>query len=188
MVWLVLGVLIWSAAHLMKSVAIPFRQRIVDAVGAEPYRGLFSIVLVGAIALMVVGWRSTVPTAAYTPPAWTTWITNLAMLVAFLLFVASGVPTNIKRFLRHPQLTGLVLWAVGHLCSNGEWRSLVLFGGLGLWGLVSMVTINRRDGAWNKPEPLPASAELKVVVGGVVAFALLYLAHPWIAGVSPMPR
>jgi len=47
-----------------------------------------------------------------------------------------------------------------------------------------MVCINRRDGAWVKPEPLPASAELKPLVAGVVGFAIFWFAHPWIAGVA----
>jgi hypothetical protein len=31
------------------------------------------------------------------------------------------------------------------------------------------------------------SAELKPVIAAVVAFALVFLAHPWISGVSPTP-
>ena len=144
--------------------------------------------ILGSIGLMVFGWRSTPPSVVYLPPAWATWATNVAVFLGLLLFAASGVPTNLKRLLRHPQLTGLLVWAVGHLLSNGESRSLVLFGGLGAWAVVAMLAINRRDGAWVKPEPVPASAELKPVVGAVVVFAVLFVAHPWIAGVSPAPR
>jgi uncharacterized membrane protein len=103
------------------------------------------------------------------------------------LFAASALPTNLKRLVRHPQLLGMATWTVAHLLSNGESRSIVLFGGLGLWALSAMVTINRRDGAWQKPDPLPLVAELKPALAGIVAFVLVYLAHPWIAGVSPAP-
>ena len=39
-----------------------------------------------------------------------------------------GCPSAIKRVLRHPQLKGLGLWSAGHLCLNGDSKSLLLFG------------------------------------------------------------
>jgi hypothetical protein len=47
---------------------------------------------------------------------------------------------------------------------------------------------NRRDGAWQRPEPLPLAAEFKPLIGAALAFAILFLVHPYIAGVSPLPR
>lgn len=186
MIWLVLGVLTWSAAHLFPSLAAPARARLAERLGA-PYQGLFALVILSSVALMVLGWRSTVPSFLYTPPEWSRAVTNLLMLVALVLFAASALPTNLKRLVRHPQLLGMATWTVAHLLSNGESRSIVLFGGLGLWALSAMVAINRRDGAWQKPAPLPVVAELKPALAGIVAFVLVYLAHPWIAGVSPAP-
>jgi uncharacterized membrane protein len=190
MIWLVLGVLVWSAVHLFPCVAAPVRARVVERLGS-PYQGLFALAIVLSIVLMVIGWRSAVPSVLYTPPAWGRLATNVLMFVALVLFAASGVPsgvpTNLKRVLRHPQLTGFGIWAASHLLSNGDSRSVVLFGGLGLWAVVAIVAINQRDGAWEKPAPQPMSAELKPVIAAVVAFALVFLAHPWISGVSPTP-
>jgi len=187
-IWIVLGLLLWSGTHFIPSLFRPARTALIERIGEQPYKGLFSLALVLAIVLMVVGWRSTVPTGLYQPPAWSMVATNILVFVALVLFVASGVPTNLKRFLRHPQLTGVVVWAVAHLLSNGTNRALLLFGGLGAWALAEMVAINRRDGAWVKPEPLPLSAELKPLIGAIVFFAVLLFAHPWIAGVSAIPR
>ncbi len=186
MIWLVLGVLAWSAVHLFPCLAVPTRTRLVERLGA-PYQGLFALVILSSIALMVFGWRSTVPSFLYSPPEWSRAVTNLLMLVALVLFAASALPTNLKRVVRHPQLVAMATWAVAHLLSNGDSRSIVLFGGLGLWALAAIVAINRRDGVWQKPEPLPLTAELKPVLAGVAAFVLVYLAHPWFAGVSPAP-
>jgi uncharacterized membrane protein len=185
---LVLGVLLWSAAHLFPCVARPARAQLIERLGEGPYKGLFALAIVGSIVLMVFGWRATDPSPVYVAPAWTALVANVLMFVALVLFAASGVPTNVKRILRHPQLTAVATWSVAHLISNGDTRSLVLFGGIGLWAVVSMVAINRRDGAWEKPDPLPMSAELKPLVGALVVFVVLFLVHPWIAGVSPMPR
>jgi uncharacterized membrane protein len=107
------------------------------------------------------------------------------MFASLVLFVGSKVPTNLKRIVRHPQLTGVAVFAIAHLLANGDLRSLVLFGGIGLWAVVEMVSISHRDGAWEKPEALPLAAEIKLLVAGVVAYLVLVFAHPYIAGVSP---
>lgn len=187
MVWLLIGVALWSAVHFVPSLGVAARTGLIARVGEQPYKGIFALSLVGAIVLMVVGWRSSVSTVVYVGPAWGALATNVLVFVGLVLFVASGVATNIKRVLRHPQLTGVAVWAAAHLLSNGDLRSLVLFGGLGLWALVEMLAINRRDGAWVKPDAVPMTAELRPLVGAVVVYVVLFFAHPWIAGVSPMP-
>ncbi len=187
MTWLVLGVLLWSAFHLLPSAGAPLRARAVERIGPA-YQGVFALAILASIGLMVFGWRSTLPAAVYTPPAWGSAGANVLVFVALLLFAASGMATNVKRALRHPQLTGMATWAVAHLLSNGELRSLVLFGGLGLWAIAAMLFINRRDGAWEKPEPRSMLGEWKPLAAAIVGFAVLYLLHPYIAGVSATPH
>ena len=41
------------------------------------------------------------------------------MFVALVLVLASGMPTNLKRVIRHPQLMGVAVWAIAHLLANG---------------------------------------------------------------------
>jgi uncharacterized membrane protein len=188
MIWLALGVLLWSAAHLLPSVAPATRSRWIEGLGEQPYKGCFSLTLIAAIVMMVVGWRGSAFVPVYGSPPWAALAANVGVFIGLLLFVASGVPTNLKRWIRHPQLTGVALWAGFHLLANGDQRSLLLFGGLGSWAILCMLSINRRDGAWQKPEPLPASAELKPLLGAIFLYALLFFAHPYIAGVSPMPH
>ena len=187
MTWLVLGVLLWSAAHLFPSAGAPLRARAVERLG-QAYQGVFALVILASIGLMVLGWRSTLPTAVYTSPAWGSAAANVLVFIALLLFVASGMTTNIKRVIQHPQLTGVATWAAAHLLSNGEFRSLVLFGGLGLWAIAAILFINRRDGARERPEPQPLAGEWKPLAAAIVGFAVLYLLHPYIAGVSATPH
>jgi len=186
-VLLLLGVLVWSAAHLLPCSGAALRASLIGRLGEGPYKGLFALTIVLSVVLMVLGWRSIQPTHLYAFPAWSRLAANVLMVLSLVLFAASGVPTNLKRVLRHPQLMAVITWSLAHLLANGDSRSLVLFGGIGLWALSAILLINRRDGAWQKPEPLPLSAELKPVIGGIVAFVLVYLAHPWIAGVSAAP-
>ncbi len=187
MTWLVLGVLLWSAVHLLPSAGAPVRARAVERLG-QAYRGVFALAILASIGLMVLGWRSTLPMAVYAPPAWGSAAANVLVFVALLLFAASGMTTNIKRVIQHPQLTGVATWAAAHLLSNGEFRSLVLFGGLGLWAIAAILFINHRDGAWKKPEPQPMAGEWKPLAAAIVGYAVLYLLHPYIAGVSATPH
>jgi uncharacterized membrane protein len=187
MICLILGVLLFAGIHMLPT-APATRGRVVERVGEQPYKGLFSLGVAGGIVLIVIGWRSSVPSSLYAPPGWGAAAATPLLFAALLFFVASSVPTNLKRLIRHPQLTGVVIWACAHLLANGDSRSLVLFGGIGLWAVVEMGLLNRRDGAWQRPEPLPLVAELKLLIGAVVVFAILFFAHPVIAGVSPLPR
>jgi len=187
MIWLILGVLFFTAIHVLPT-APTARGRAVERLGERPYKGLFSLVALGGIVLIVIGWRSSVPSALYAPPGWGAAVAHPLVFVALLLFVASNLRTNLKRLIRHPQLTGVATWAGAHLLANGDSRSLVLFGGIGLWAVVEIGLLNRRDGAWQRPDPLPLVAELKPLIGAAAVFAILFLAHPYIAGVSPLPH
>ena len=92
--------------------------------------------------------------------------------------------TNIKRFIRHPQLTGVVVWAIAHLLANGDSRSVVLFGGLGVWAVIAIFTINNRDGEWERPEPVPAAKDITLVAIGAVLTAVVAYFHEYLSGVA----
>ncbi len=188
MVWLCAGVLLWMVVHLIPSLAQGFRNSLVERVGENPYKGIFALTLVLSIALMIVGWRSTTPELIYMPPAWGTPLTSVLMLIAVLLFGAAHQRTRIKRYIRHPQLSGMAVWSLSHLLSNGDSRSLVLFGGLGLWALIEMPLISRRESAWVRPYGPALSVEVRgIIISAVIFFVLVFL-HPYFAGVSPIPR
>jgi hypothetical protein len=103
-------------------------------------------------------------------------INNLLMLGSVYLFAVSGMKTALARKIRHPMLLAVVLWAVGHLLVNGDIASFVLFGGLGLWGLISMVLINRA-GPWVPPAAKPVKFETMALAGSVLFYGVLVGAH-----------
>lgn len=188
MIWLWLGVGLWSGLHFIPSLARGLRDSLIERLGDKAYKILFALGVVCSIALMVLGWRSTTPVDLYVPPSWGAPVASALVLVAFLLFGLAHAKTNVKRLIRHPQLTGLVIWSIGHLLANGDNRSVVLFGVLGCWALVEMPLINRREGAWVRPDPVPLKAEIRPVVTGLIIFAVFLFAHPYLFGVSPIPR
>jgi len=181
---LIIGLLMWVVIHLFPSVCKNTRTIIIEKTGLMPYKGLFALLILTSVVLIVFGWRSIIAQDIYFPPAWGRHVTFLLVLLTFILFVAAKRKTNIKRVLRHPQLTGLVLWSIGHLFANGDNRSLILFITLGLWAILEMIMINRREGAWQKPELVPIKSDVITVVGGCVLYAVLLFAHPYITGIS----
>ena len=188
MTMLVTGILLWSALHFIRALAPDFRLSMQERLGENAYKAVIAFGIFTGIVLMVMGWRAADQWDLYQPPRWGRPLGGALVLLAFLLFSFANFQTNVKRFIRHPQLTGMAVWAAGHLLVNGDNLSLTLFGGLGLWALVQMVLINRREGAWIKPDPVPLTAEIRPVVAGVLVFALFLFIHPYIFGVSPFAQ
>ena len=182
MTLLILGLLIWTGAHLFPAAGAYKRKKLMAKMGIAPYKAAFALTILSSLTLMVFGWRSINPEHLYVLPAWTRMITMVFVLITFILFVAAQVKTNIKRVLRHPQLTGLVFWSVGHLLANGDSRSLVLFGGLLIWAKLQIIFTNKRDGKRQVPEKVPVLNDVLTVTGGCVVYVLLLLAHPYFTG------
>jgi len=180
MIWLVLGVLLWSGLHLFKRIAPAARARMGDAA-----KGGVAVGLVLSIVLMVIGYRGWDDSAAlWNRASWMIHLNNLAMLFALYLYAASGMKTRITRFIRHPQLTAVVVWGLAHLLANGSVAALVLFGGLVVWALVEIILINAAQPVWTRNPPAPMGKEIGAVVGAILVTGALAYAHIWF-GLSP---
>lgn len=184
---LILGVIIWSLVHFVPATVVDFRSSLIKKLGLNPYKGIFSLVLAGSLALMIFGWKSAPVEFLYASPLWGRWITAIAMLLTSILFIAPYISNSLGRVIRHPQLTGVMIFGIAHLVSNGESRSLVLFGGLAAWAFLEMLLINRRDGAWQKPAADKPVFNFRLILAGLGFFALVMAVHPWLFGVSPVP-
>ena len=185
MALLIAGLVVWCLVHAFPALAPAHRAELIAKMG-NGYKGLFALLIISSVVMMVFGWRSITPTDLYQPMANLAPVTAGLVVLTFILFAAAKMPTNIKRFLRHPQLTGLVLWGAGHLLTNGDDRSVVLFSTLTVWALLEMWLINRRDGAWVKPESMPLVRDLIPVVAGIVVYIIFKFLHVYITGVSLM--
>jgi uncharacterized membrane protein len=185
--WLIIGIGLFTIVHLASSLAPSLRASLKQSIGEKPFRGVYALLSLAGIAMIVVGWRSTVPVVVYAPPSWAPTVAFFLMFVAIVLFGASHAKTNIKRYVRHPQLTSVVLFAIAHLLANGDIRSLILFGSLGVWALLEMPLINKREGEWIKPPRASMKSEMIGAAISVVVFLVLIALHPYFAGVSPLP-
>lgn len=187
MLLLVIGIVLFSLVHLFPALAPGARASVVARVGLVPYKIGFALATVATIVVIVRGWKAALGPVLYAPPSWGYHVTPLFVLAAFVLFANGSGPSNLKRRLRHPQLAAVKFWAFGHLFANGEWRSVVLFGGLIAWAVVEMIFINRREGARVKPGPVSKLATTVTTLVGVVAYVAVMFAHRWLFGVSPFP-
>jgi uncharacterized membrane protein len=181
---LILGVVMWSFIHLFPTVAKGGREKIISKLGLGPYKGIFALLIISSVVVVVFGWRGIEPTDIYTPISWSKYVTFFLVLFTFILFVAARRKTNIKRLLRHPQLSGLVLWGIAHLLANGDDRSILLFSGLTVWAILEMIMINRREGEWNKPETVAVKNDVITVIVACVIYSALLMVHPYLSGVS----
>ncbi|OYX24910.1 MAG: hypothetical protein B7Z10_07935 [Rhodobacterales bacterium 32-66-7] len=187
MTWIVVGLALWSGAHLFKRLAPAARAGIGDA-----GKGLVALAVVASVVLMVIGYRGSdwlgIAGAGqidlWYPPAFLTHVNNLLMLFAFYLYAASGMKTRITRVIRHPQLTAVKTWAIAHLLVNGDVASVLLFGGLLAWAVVSVILINRSEPRGPLPAPASVGKEVGALVGAVGVMVVVMLTHNWL-GVQP---
>jgi len=184
---LIAGVLLWCAVHLFPSLLPAQRNALVNRVGEKPYRGLFTLLILAALVLIVVGWKNAQPTALYAPPFAANPLISLVVLAGLVLFFSARAAGNVKRVIRHPQMTGTILWGIAHLLVNGDSRSVALFGGLTAWAMLEILLINRREGAWQRPPPAPIRRDLVPLVVGIAVFALLATFHQRLFGVPAIP-
>lgn len=181
---LVIGVLLWSCVHLYPSVFPQRREAVIEKLGSK-YKGIFAACILFSIFLIVMGWKATIPEPVYNPPTWGRHLHMVTMIIAIAL-LGAGSPkgvSRIKQYIRHPMLAGVLVWGVGHLLANGDIRSLILFGGLTLWSVINMITINRRDGHWQKPTEIASiKREGILVVATIVVYLVLFATHRFYAG------
>ncbi len=185
---LVLGIVLFCLIHLFPAVLPAVRSALQERLGENAYRGLFSLLIIGSLVVIVVGWKSATPTVVYSPPLGPNPLSSLLVFLGLVLFFASQTDGNVKRVVRHPQMTGTVLWAAAHLLVNGDSRSVALFGGLALWAILEIVMINRRDGAWEKPGPAALRHDLVPLLAGAVVFAAVMHFHASLFGVPAIAR
>lgn len=177
MAWiiLILGVALWSAAHLFRRLA-PARR---DAMG-NAGRGVMTVLLLLSVGLMIWGYRGTDHIHVWSPPVFLTHLNNLLMLIALYLYAADAVKAKAAVAMRHPQLIGFKTWAVAHLLVNGDLASVILFGGLLAWAVVAVIMINRSAPRPARPAWGGVQAEVIALVGALVALAVVGWIHNWL--------
>jgi len=182
MITLILGLLLFFGIHLLPS-AIDLRRSLLTRLGEGTYKGLYSVISLLGLILIIVGMAAADFQSIWLPASWARSIAVPLMLPSFILLAAANMPSNIKRFTRHPMLWGVTLWAALHLLANGDLASMILFGAFGLFALLGRLSANRR-GAQKQQQVLPLAKDLIAVAAGLVAYVFFLVLHPTLFGVA----
>jgi uncharacterized membrane protein len=172
---LILGLVLWTGSHLFKRLLPGLRARMGDL----PGKMFVTILSLAAIGLMVAGYRRADPVEIYQPLPGMGHLNNLLMLGAVFLI---GLPHSkgiLKSKLRHPMLTAVIVWAAAHLLVNGDLASVVLFGWLGFWAIISMTLINMQT-SWTPPPRGHLRSDLIGLAISIVVFAVIAGIHSWL--------
>ena len=184
MTLLMAGIALWFATHLFPAAAPGARDNLIKRLGENPYKGMFSLLILAALLMIVFGWKSAIPSALYAPPFGPGIVPSVLVLLGLVIFIASQTGGHIKRLIRHPQMTGVLVWSTAHLLAT---RSVTLFGGLAVWALLEIFLINRRDGPRADRPAASISQDLVTIVTGGLIFALVGHFHLQLFGVSVVP-
>lgn len=187
MTLLIAGLVLWWVGHSVGLVAPGLRRSLVARMGEGPWKGAYAMVALAAVALMVAGYRGAEVVQVWWPPAWGIHLNNLVMLAAVFLLGARHAKGRVKRFVRHPMLMSVALWAIAHLLVRGDLASVVLFGSLGAWACFAMLASNARDGAWVRPEGGTAAGDVRHVLITLAVYAVIVLLHWQVFGYRPFP-
>jgi uncharacterized membrane protein len=193
MALLISGLAIFFLVHLLPTQP-ELRASLVGRLGANAYRGLFSLVSAAGLALIVVGYGQMQGLGGgnpqlWTPPGWARHVVFLLMLPAIVLLVAAYVPSRIRTTVSHPMLTALMIWAFAHLLANGDLASVLLFGSFLAYALYDRLSVISRA----SPGPLGTAPgrpfyDVVAVVAGLAVYGLLLVrAHAWLTGVPLLP-
>ena len=168
--------------HLVPSF-VSFRDKVISRLGEAKYKGLYSIAALIGLILIIYGMSEAEYKPIWEPPIWSRNVVVITMLLTFYLFAAADMKSNIKRFIRHPMLLGVLLWSCVHLFANGDLASITLFGSFAVFSLFGMVSANIR-GALIQKEKYPIKKDVVSIIAGLVAYAIfVLLIHPYLIGV-----
>jgi uncharacterized membrane protein len=163
---------LWIGAHWFKRLA-PGARASMGGAG----KGVVSVLSLAGIVAMVIGYRAAEFVPVYTPIPGMGHANNTLMLLSLFLFGVGGTKGSLYPRMRHPMLWGTVVWALAHLLVNGDQVSIVLFGGMGLWALISMLLINRSSN-WIAPvNGRGVKGDLMNIAGALVLFGLIAMIH-----------
>jgi len=182
----IIGLVLFLGPHVFVS-RRGEREALIKKLGRGPYLGLFSLVSIVGLVLIGFGfarYRAEGLIPVWYPPGWTRHIVVALMWPASIAVVAAYIPGDIKRVLKHPMLVGVKLWAVAHLCANGDVGGIILFGAVLAWAVYDRITLKRRNDPGAPPIPVGGRRNdiIAVVVGTILYLALGFVFHPIVIG------
>jgi uncharacterized membrane protein len=178
---LVIGIVLFFGMHSVSIVAPGLRNAWAASLGANAWRGIYSLVSLAGFVLLVIGYSQArkAPVVLYLPPVGMRHVAFLLMLPVFPLILAAYLPGRIKAALKHPMLVAVKTWALAHLLANGMLADVLLFGGFLVWAVAARISLGRRP---PRPMmmPLPAPSLRNDVIAVVAGLAIYVATLLWL--------
>jgi uncharacterized membrane protein len=185
MALLVTGLVLFIGIHLLPT-APGWRTALANRWGEQRYKVLFSLVSFAGLALIVAGYgMAGAGPELFAPSPAAIALAPYAVTLSFILFAAGNLRTHLRRFVRHPMLLGLLIWALVHLYANGDTRSTVLFGAFVAYAACALVSVVRRHAV--KSFTPTARHDVIAIVAGVGLALVVMTFHRTLFGVVVVP-
>ncbi len=189
--WLmVLGLVFFLGIHSSRIFAESWRERMIRRLGANSWKGIYSVVSIFGFGLIIFGYGLTRQSVdlIWSPPVFTRHLAALLVLFAFVLVVAAYVPGNwFKVKLGHPMILGVKVWAIAHLLASGKLANIVLFGAFLVWAVLCFSASRKRDRqSLQSQTDVKTLATIATVLVGVLLWAFFaFWGHGMLIGVRP---
>lgn len=178
---LVTGLIIFFSIHVFSSTR--YRPVLVGRMGEKRYKGSYALLALLGLVLIIYGKSQAPFVAVWYPPLWTRYIVFSIMPIALLCLAMPDLPNNLRRFIPHPMMTGILLWASAHLTANGDLASMLIFGCFLLYAVYTLMPGNMYKPAKETPR-VPWYRDVILIAIVVVATALVIRFHRYVSGVA----
>ncbi|MGR3571494.1 NnrU family protein [Brevirhabdus sp.] len=205
--------------------SVPTRPAVRARLVAYLGQGGFGVLYAGlslAVLAWLIGAAGRAPFVELWPrQAWQSGVPLIAMALASLIAAFAIARPNpfsfgggargfdparpgIVRWLRHPLLDALALWAASHMVPNGDLAHVLLFGIFAGFAIAGRRLLDRRkqremgSDRWTAlraavrsgpviPRPVSIAGVGIRLIAGAGGFVALVMLHPLVIGVSPLP-
>ena len=191
MLLFILGLLLFFSIHMLPFFP-EYRTQLIekldnDTIDTEVmYKIIFSVISLLGLILVGIGKGSIEFISLWDIPELFRYIAVVLILTSFILMVAAYPPNNIKRYVPHPMLTGIIIWGVTHMIVNGDVTSLILFGSFVIYSVVAIKLTNRREqdksSEQDAQESVPVVKDVVVVGIAMLGFLLVLWLHKFLFG------
>jgi len=216
---LVIAISIFVGGHELLS--HPLRAPLVAKLGNGGFTILYSLVAFGSLGWAGQLWKGIAPERLWSLPPYANVLAVIAMLFAFILFVGSvtapnpalmgmpvgGSPRGVMRITRHPMMWSFAIWALVHIATSADPRTIVLASGILTLALFGAAM---QDGKKRAAQPgyadhiaatgfMPFGAQVRgrqpwssalpgliAAIGGTALWALVLWGHPLVIGVPAL--
>jgi uncharacterized membrane protein len=184
---LIIGAVVFFGAHLFSTLRKRGEGDVKTRLGYRPYMGLFTLASLVSLALFAWGWANMRPwPQVWTPPDWTRHIPQSGMPIAMILLAAAYTPVGwIKKTVKHPMLLAVMLWAIVHLCANGDMGAIILFGSFLVYAVIDRIALALRGDKGPVGVKPSIAGDMMAITAGLAAYmVIVFWLHPLIIGLA----